>query len=284
MKFCLLVDDKPLFCADTIKELEHYIDVLYDSRKDGKRPSERDYAIITGFDEKNPQDRSHWENVYKTCNRCNKILSVEHFITERGKEVGSCDVCRAKRKVCSKKRPLVAKETIGQVLSKRFGYKDTDEIRKKLCFGSECGGSNYIRSPKNEEKHAVNLKLRSCDTIVIPKIEVPQIKEHAPLFYEPFKKNETKVADGVKRWSFYYLYPYSQPKITSTSFPMSDYPAGVKKVGKDGEWVNFSLVCYSKNEKEAKEMVEKFMKRHKIQLKKAERDLDSKIPQWEFYK
>lgn len=286
MKFCLLVDDKPLFYSDKIEDLEHYINVLYDNRTDGKRASERDYKIISGFNEKQPRDRTHWENVYKTCNRCKKILCVEHFITEKGKEVGSCNACRFKRKTHSNDISPMVKEPIRKILTNRFGHNIAEEIKKKpnISFGGT--RSNYIRSPENEIKQLENLTKRPRDAIIIPKFESLKSKESTPLFYEPFKKEisdaTNEEVNGIKRWSFYYMYPSSQPKITSSAFSMNDYPTGVKKIGKDDEWVNFSLVCYTKNEKEAKELVEKFMKKHNWDLKKAEEGLNNKNTQWEF--
>lgn len=283
--FCLIVDDKPLFYTTDLDQIQSYLHVLHDAKMKEKHGCERNYIVVRGFNEKDPTDKSKWRTVYKTCNRCHKILKVEYFINNSDKEVGSCAFCRKIREMrynhnADKYTPV---DVMNEV-EKRFGEIDASSLTRKPDIDVE--STHYERSPANIAKKLFKTG-RSSNTIIIPKNIGESKKEPTSLFYTPFKKDSKKAVasvNGVKRWSFYYLYPSSQPKITSSVFPMDDYPNGVKKVGKDDAWVNFSLVCYTKNEKEAKEMVEKFMKKHVKDLKKAEEELDSKIPQWDFYK
>lgn len=281
--YCLFVDNTPLFYTTDIGQIQGYLHILHDAKMGNKNRCERNYTVVSGFNEKDPTDKSKWQTVYKTCNRCHKILKVEYFINNSDKEVGSCAFCRKMRELRYNNNTgaYTPVDVINDV-EKRFGEIDASSLtRKPAIDGSD---TYYERSPLNIAKKRLTGVKPANDTIIIPKIPVDKVKEPAPLFYEPFKKDTVKETNVVKRWSFYYLYPFSQPKITSSAFPMSDYPTGVKKVGKDDEWVNFSLVCYSKNEADARERVEKFMKKHRGDLEKAEKGLDSKIPQWEFYK
>lgn len=283
--FCLIVDDKPLFYTADLDQIQNYLHILHDSKMKEKRGCERNYIVVRGFNEKDPTDKSKWETVYKTCNRCHKILKIEYFINNSDKEVGSCAFCRKIREM--RYNHNAAEYTPADVMNeveKRFGSIDASVITRKPDIDVE--STHYERSPANIAKKLFKTG-SSSNTIIIPKNIGEPKKEPTSLFYTPFKKDLKKAVasvNGVKRWSFYYLYPSSQPKITSSAFPMDDYPNGVKKVGKDDAWVNFSLVCYTKNEKEAKELVEKFMKKHAKELKKAEEELDSKISQWDFYK
>lgn len=281
--FCLIIDDKPLFYTADLGQIQSYMHILYDSKPSDKNGFERNYTVISGFNEKDPTDKSKWQTMYKTCNRCHKIMKVEYFINNSDKEVGSCAFCRKKRELRYNKH-MDAYRTVDVIndVEKRFGKIDASSLTRKPDIDG--ADTYYERSPLNIAKKQLPEVKRAANTIIIPRHIEDTKKEPVPLFYEPFKKAADKQVNTVRRWSFYYLYPYSQPKITSTLFPMNDYPAGVKKVGKDGEWVNFSLICYSKEEKKARELVEKFMKRHKVELNKAEAGLDSKIPEWEFYK